>query len=99
MVWALPVTMLRPYKQFEDHLNTICIPGVLETPKTIEITFSAYGDRAFIQVGCSYLFGDRCGGRQIGFWGDPWEWNDIGGPGYLGNLLDAVETYWMPRIP
>ena len=39
MVWALPATMLRPYKQFEDHLNTICIPCVLETPKTICIPF------------------------------------------------------------
>ena len=35
MVWALPATMVRPYKQFEDHLNTIFIPCVLETPKTI----------------------------------------------------------------
>ena len=33
MVWALPATMLRPYKPFEDHLNTIFIPCVLETPK------------------------------------------------------------------
>ena len=24
MVWALPATMLRPYKQFENHLNKIC---------------------------------------------------------------------------
>ena len=42
MVWALPATMLRPYKRFEDHLNTIFIPCVLETPKTIKIAFSAY---------------------------------------------------------
>ena len=39
MVWALPATMLRPYKQFEDHLNTIFIPCVLETPKTIFVPF------------------------------------------------------------
>ena len=42
MVWALPATMLRPYKRFEDHLNSIFIPCVLETPKTIKIAFSVY---------------------------------------------------------
>ena len=42
MVWALPATMLRPYNRFEDHLNTIFIPCVLETPRTIQIAFSAH---------------------------------------------------------
>ena len=31
--------------------------------------------------------------------GPPWAWNRVGCLGYLGNLLDAVETYWMPWIP
>ena len=39
MAWALPATMLRPYKQCEDHLNIICIPCVWWTPETIFIQF------------------------------------------------------------
>ena len=59
MVWALPATMLRPYKQFEDHLNTICIPCVLETLNPFLYHFGSPNpvrDMHFVNLGSITLY-------------------------------------------